>query len=201
MATSRAQRMAIAKGTIASYSAILQRFPSMGTTSVLHTCQEFAAPPDEVIDLCSQDDEEQDQSTAFLVCPVDTIQCARTLVQEGLNPLVLNFASDCKPGGGWMTGSPAQEEDLFYKTTYGRSLDYKFNPATKSFYPLLSTACIYSPNVYVIRDDKYTVLGFDACYPLNFVACAAIRQPRIVAGDSMCDVPEGPDVHCQCFVV
>lgn len=173
-----AQRAAIARETIQCYKEMLEHFPQMGTVSMLHTCED-AVNFREVAD----NGEQKLHPTIYEVCQLDSIHCAHDLLLEGLNPLVLNFASDFQPGGGWRKGSSAQEEDLFYKTTYGRSLDFNFNPATRPFYPLPSTACIYSPNVYVFRDDIYKMLEFEACYPLNFVACAAIRQPQLIEGN------------------
>lgn len=187
----RAQRVAIADETIRCYNDMREHFPQMGTTSILHTCEEMATT-------VMNDEQRQHQVTRFEVCDVDTIRCARNLLSEGLNPLVLNFASDFQPGGGWRKGSSAQEEDLFFKTTYGLSLDFNFNPATRPFYPLLSTACIYSSDVYVFRDDTYKMLEYEACYPVNFVACAAIRQPELIAGKywSKCSMEMVRNLRC-----
>lgn len=171
----RVDTVAIAEETIQCYDAMLEHFPQMGTTSVLHTCEEMAGA---VLD----EEQQKLHQTIFEVCPLDTIHCARNLLSEGLNPLVLNFANGFRAGGGWRHGCAAQEEYLFFKSTYGRSLDFNFNPATKDFYPLPVTACIYSPNVYVLRDDTLKMLEYEACYPLNFVACAAIRDPELVEG-------------------
>ena len=43
--------------------------------------------------------------------------------KQGLNPLVLNMASDYKPGGGVETGSKAQEEDLFRRSNYYQTVN------------------------------------------------------------------------------
>ena len=66
------------------------------------------------------------------------------LVEAKLKPLVLNRASEWKPGGGWRNGAKAQEEDLMLRSTYPLSLE-------KSQYPLGSDRCVYSPGMLVFR--------------------------------------------------
>ena len=56
----------------------------------------------------------------------DCILALRDLVEQGYNPAVLNMASLYHPGGGVLTGSSAQEEELCRRSTLAISL-YQFS--------------------------------------------------------------------------
>lgn len=71
------------------------------------------------------------------------------------------MASQKRPGGGWLGGSLAQEEDLFLCSTYDLSLNnnYFIDKNRKWSYPIKQTGGIYSPGVLVFRDSKnYSIL-------------------------------------------
>ena len=127
--------------------------------------------------------ESKDQhTTTYQVEATDSISAAKSLKLQGLRPLVLNFASEFKAGGGYWKGSIAQEESLFYASTYALALDPRFNPKTKAFYPIPKDAAIYTPNVLVIRDEDLKLLNWKDCYLLDFVACPALRNPKLQKG-------------------
>lgn len=94
---------------------------------------------------------------------------------------VLNFASPVEPGGGVKRGSSAQEESLCRCSTLYDSLDqrrlrhgyYEPNRAARSF--LANDACIWSPDVYVIKSDTDVPerLPQDLWFKVDVISCAA----------------------------
>lgn len=107
----------------------------------------------------------------------DTLVGAKRMIDAGLNPLVLNMASDRMPGGGVRKGSRAQEECLFRRTNYFMTLDKRRLPP--DMYPLMTTECVYSPNVYVVKDTDNSILQEEDRFYANFIAIAAIRRPKM----------------------
>jgi uncharacterized protein (TIGR02452 family) len=124
--------------------------------------------------------------TRVLVTNSTTLQAGLEMTQRGLRPLALNFANGIEPGGGFLTGSKAQEEVLcrssaLYKTLVGDPMyaAHKQRPLPDS-----TDWAIYSPDVPVFRDDD----GSELDHPrlLSFITSAAPYAPRVgrqLAGD------------------
>ncbi|MCQ2057701.1 MAG: TIGR02452 family protein [Bacteroidaceae bacterium] len=107
--------------------------------------------------------------TALQVQNTDCILAARDLVEHGFNPAVLNMASLYHPGGGVLTGSSAQEEELCRRSTLAVSL-YQFSLTGGQFgdlaqlvgverraerYPMDNTyGGIYSPGITFFRGTR-----------------------------------------------
>src|SRR6185312_12808515 len=75
--------------------------------------------------------------------------------------VALNFASAKNPGGGFLGGAKAQEEDLcrcsaLYTCQLTQSAYYEVNRATSSM--LYTDNIIYSPDVPFFRDDRLQLL-------------------------------------------
>ena len=106
----------------------------------------------------------------------DCILATRDLVEQGYNPALLNMASLYHPGGGVLTGSSAQEEDLCRRSTLAISL-YQFSLPGGRYgdladmvgvkrraerYPMDNTyGGIYSPGITFFRgtrDEGYALL-------------------------------------------
>lgn len=97
------------------------------------------------------------------ITPETTAEASRRLVEgEGEKDVVaLNFASAKNPGGGFLGGAKAQEEDLarcsaLYTCQIGHRAYYDENRATESM--LYTDHIIYSPDVPFFRDEKHDLL-------------------------------------------
>lgn len=109
----------------------------------------------------------------ILITPEDSFAAAANQIINHKTSCVLNFASAKYPGGGFLNGSSAQEEDLCRKSTLYAALsgqeklyEWSRNNLKNSLY---SDWCIYSPNVAIIRNSK-----LDFMVPL---ICSVITSP------------------------
>ena len=131
----------------------------------------------------------RENPTGIDVMNMDSIKCGRKLLDEGMNPVVLNMANRHFPGGGVLNGSRAQEESLFRSTNLFLSL-YRFNKTYASLCKLETAAQqypmpqefggIYVPNATVFRegiDNDFALLPHP--YALSFVSVAAISNPTL----------------------
>jgi uncharacterized protein (TIGR02452 family) len=94
------------------------------------------------------------------------------------NPLVLNFASATRPGGGWRSGAATQEESLCRASALYAALArwdvYALNTAKRD--PLYATALQYAARVPLLRDlygrlvSTVPAVAFVSCAAVNFSA-------------------------------
>jgi uncharacterized protein (TIGR02452 family) len=103
------------------------------------------------------------ERTVFEVTGETTGEAARRLVErEGeAHVVALNFASAKNPGGGFLGGARAQEEDLarcsaLYACQIKERPYYDENRASPSM--LYTDHLIYSPDVPFFRDEKHALL-------------------------------------------
>lgn len=107
---------------------------------------------------------------------IEAILHERKINPKG-NMIALNFASAHWPGGGFLTGAMAQEECIMRASTLFpcvmkfEKAYYEKNRAESN--PLYTDACIYSPDVPVIRDEKHQFIYPQIC---SFVTCAAVNK-------------------------
>jgi len=114
----------------------------------------------------------------------DTVLAGLKLLEEGLNPLLLNMANRSSPGGGVTSGCLAQEEELCRKTALYASINPDDNPylvaqISQNYY-VPEHGCHYSPYVPVIRERKEDHFAWLRENPkLCFVSSAAYNlNPR-----------------------
>jgi uncharacterized protein (TIGR02452 family) len=105
----------------------------------------------------------QGGSLRIEVTPEKTGAASRRLIQEEAvtDVLALNFASAKNPGGGFLGGAKAQEEDLarcsaLYATLLTQPDYYTVNRAEPSL--LYTDHMIYSPGVPFFRDEQFEFL-------------------------------------------
>ncbi len=125
--------------------------------------------------------------TTFEVRNESTFAAARRLAQAGRRDLLcLNFASAKNPGGGFLGGSEAQEENLakssgLYPCIVQMTDFYEANRAFGSC--IYRDDMIYSPGVPVFRDDHYQLLDAP-------VATAIVTAPAVNRGAVARNEPE-----------
>ena len=99
---------------------------------------------------------------SFQLTPINEVKCKIEVVDSDCidaatkleNPLVLNFADDKSPGGGWRrSGVIAQEETLALRSPYGLILEAFYH-----HYPLTDSA-IYTPNIPFCKNTQYEDLS------------------------------------------
>lgn len=135
---------------------------------------------------------EERYDTEICVMNCDCLKIARELCEqrEGDDVCVLNLASRQNPGGGVIHGSGAQEEGLFRRSDYYRSL-YQYAPYAEQYgvkrsnehsYPLdRNFGGIFSPHVTVFRAGEregYRLLNHP--WRVNFIAVAGLNHPPLV---------------------
>ncbi|KQZ40943.1 TIGR02452 family protein [Duganella sp. Root1480D1] len=127
----------------------------------------------------------QSFATKFEVRNEATLAAARRLIGLGYaDPLCLNFASARNPGGGFLGGAEAQEENLakssgLYPCIVQKSEMYEANRAHKSCIYL--DDMIYSPKVPVFRDDDYGML--DEPYVASMVTAPAVNRGAVARNE------------------
>ncbi|KAG5183132.1 hypothetical protein JKP88DRAFT_273110 [Tribonema minus] len=113
-------------------------------------------------------------STCITVDCADTADRGIELRAEGYRPVLLNFSDDCYSGGYVESGSGAQEESLFRRSDYHRTLD-------RSFYPLGALEAVYSPSVTVFAEGESAMWRLmSEPVKLAFIACPALKRPHCV---------------------
>jgi uncharacterized protein (TIGR02452 family) len=128
--------------------------------------------------LCQAPRQGAAKATRFEVRNESTLAAARRIAGAGhADPLCLNFASAKNPGGGFLGGSEAQEENLakssgLYACIAQMTALYDANRALRSC--IYNDDMIYSPKVPVFRDDAYAFL--DAPYLASFVSAPAVNR-------------------------
>lgn len=96
-------------------------------------------------------------------------------------PIILNFASARNPGGGYVRGAKAQEEDLarcsgLHPTLLSQSAYYDINRKTTSL--LYTDHIIVSPRVPFFRDDAYRLLEAPTLRSVDYGTSPQCRRPR-----------------------
>lgn len=78
----------------------------------------------------------------------DCLFAAKKLIDEGYRPAVLNMANRFCPGGGFLGGDGAQEENLCRRSFLYKAL------TLDRFHPIDEAGCLYTTNVLVFRDTE-----------------------------------------------
>lgn len=133
--------------------------------------------PSELDSLLTNVEAFSNSKTIIEVVSDTTLNASKKLLDEGYqNVVCLNFASAKNPGGGFLTGSRAQEESIarssgLYPTIKQMNEMYDYNRKNKTgFY---SDYMIFSPKVPVFRHDNGYLL--DKPYLLSIITSPAVN--------------------------
>lgn len=127
----------------------------------------------------------QVHATCFEVRNETTLAAARCLIGAGhAHPLCLNFASARNPGGGFLRGTEAQEENLakssgLYPCLLPKTAYYERNRALHS--GMYTDDMIYSPRVPVFRDDDYALI--DRVYETAMLTAPAVNRGAVAENE------------------
>ncbi len=131
--------------------------------------------------------------TEFFVTNETTLNAASRLVNVDASRkiLCLNFASAMSPGGGFLSGSQAQEESLARATALYPCLSqmkqmYETNRQLNS--PLFTNHMIYSPQVPVFRDDDDILL--DKPFAISILTTPAVRVNAVIDPEEIKSIPQ-----------
>jgi uncharacterized protein (TIGR02452 family) len=133
--------------------------------------------PEELDSLLKQESYKPNVQTIIEVTGETTLEASKRLVNEGFTQVAcLNFASAKRPGGGFLTGSRAQEESIarssgLYPTIAQMNEMYEYNKGRKT--GMYSDYMIFSPNVPVFRNDKGDLL--ETPYLLSVITSPAVN--------------------------
>ncbi len=124
---------------------------------------------------------QREHAAEISVCNCTTFAAVRSLIEAGYkNPLCLNFASAKNPGGGFLSGSQAQEECLARASALHESLAsqmtyYDVNRSHPS--ALYTNHIIYSPRVPIFRSDDDALL--EDPYLVSIVTSPAVNAGAV----------------------
>ena len=121
-----------------------------------------------------------EHSTAIQISNRTTLEAAHSLLTEYPTVASLNFASAKNPGGGFLSGSQAQEESLarasgLYSTLQTQPDFYTFHRQQST--SVYSDRLIYSPHVPVFRDDEGNLLA--ELWKSSFITAAAVNAGAV----------------------
>ncbi|KAJ5756277.1 hypothetical protein N7533_005820 [Penicillium manginii] len=181
---SRKELVTVAKDTLEVIPYIVKSLEAIGESpraSVLYEYSEESCPR-----LDRDSPYFPDQTTDVRVVLEDTFDAALALgnmnqylgSQDRTPVCVLNFANQAHIGGGFYTGSKAQEEDLCRRSTLIETLH-------PHFYPMDDDECIYSPSVFVFRENaakNHKIMWTDRVSLLpevSVISMAAEQHPNL----------------------
>ncbi|EFC48670.1 predicted protein [Naegleria gruberi] len=150
----------------------------------------------------SSSDSKNNRGTIFQVVESDCLDAAVALKTKlKLNPLMLVNGSLSHPGGGYLQGSFAQEEDMCRRSSLALSLDdpFKMDDGRSWSYPLPEFGGAYVGDCFVIRKsakDGYQFL--ESIVNISMLSMAAYANPpvenRVIGKDE-----NGKDI-VECFL-
>ena len=144
------------------------------------------------------------KETKVFVINKDCVDAYKTLLDKCKSPLLLNMANSSTPGGGYRKGETGQEENLFRRSDYYRSLDVSFDsikelPATsqrflctkdseferlsssQKVYPIEEFGAIYTSGVTIFRRSQNVGYEYmdEPLTDVSIIAVSAFQDPKL----------------------
>ena len=182
----RTQRAELAQVTLATLESGTYTLPDGRTVSirdalsaacsqtVLYRPAEYEATLEQVADRPGA------ASTSLHVSNRTTLEAARALSDSYAHTVCLNFASAKHPGGGFLSGSQAQEESLARSSGLYATLQTQpefYDVHRRQSNSLYSDHMIFSPEVPVFRDDQGRFL--EEPWHTSFITAAAVNAGAV----------------------
>lgn len=144
------------------------------------------------------------KTTKVSVVNEDCLVVYEQLLSENRRPLLLNMANAYTPGGGYRKGDGAQEENIFRRSNYYKSLDMELDddkPTDRFYcssdcelrrfnqrdrmYPIEDFGAIYTSGLTVFRQTENNGYAFmkKPMYNVCAIASAAYRNPKLDDND------------------
>jgi len=137
-------------------------------------------------------------TTHVSVVAEDCLVVARSLHESGHRPAILNMASERHPGGLYLEGANAQEEDIMRRSNYAWVMDpglfrrsgplhctEDLPPALE--YPLGSMSVVYASPVTVFRGPASVGYPlYPEPFPVGVIAAPAVMNPPCEADGRVC---------------
>jgi uncharacterized protein (TIGR02452 family) len=128
----------------------------------------------------------EEHDTIVEIVQKDYLSIAQEHVKDGQKVAVAIVGQRSQPGGLFNEGQRKyKEEDLCYRSTYCVVMDDQLqklkNNNESSLYPIHNRV-LHSPEIQVLRDEKYNKLGDD--FSIGVITSTAPFQPRLLLDDT-----------------
>lgn len=120
------------------------------------------------------------KKTKIIVRDADCVEETLNMLDFGMKPAVINMANAFTPGGGYLHGAGAQEENLFRRSNCHEFLDPNKNGFNPERYPIPLIGGHYVPGVTVFRgkeSDGYPLLPEPK--KIDVLTVAALSHPTL----------------------
>jgi len=115
-------------------------------------------------------------ATEIVIDDVDMMELAGDMARSGMRVLMLNMANPTEPGGGWMTGAAAQEEDLIRRSDYSLGFRGGGVAGQMAKYPIKMFGGILTEEVSIFRGPEQEGYPFLAePFTVGLMAIAAFN--------------------------